>query len=468
MNRVGGCDALALLVLRLESSQPDTDKECWHAWDESPGAEPQGLPEGMGPNSGWTAPFKHLPGDDALPYFNSHIERLLFPPGNQRGARWVCCPDDLTIELGMRGGGKRRARIDLLERVTTPLEPARTFGLIHFSLLPKGDPKDPGTLWWRKAIASPFRQDDVSELTLMDEDTAVNLSNGRPVRALTEALFGDPDPHLERGLYMVLMARHLPEPDDPSHPDVWRRALASPFGTATSGDDSDEDQRKEFPLAGSTGLMRGNAAVFTLKEQKKLSNTYARNFRSYWTESIVFGLMQQDCLEEFQHRLAEIRDLRDASVEKLYGHWLEFRNVLWWSHLASSRIPQRLLSALRDALGTERFFTDLEGDLATYSEYQHQCTEDRQETALANLQIYGSGIVVLGPLTTVIGLVGATGGLLASLLVASLLVAGGVSFYVSRQLNNRSDKQRFWLRRALAGLKAHLSHSAPEGPSQAR
>lgn len=444
------CDALALLVVRLESSQPHVDRECWHAWDKSPGAK-QGLPEGMGPDSGWTKPFKHLPGDDALPYFNSHIERLLFPAGNLRGARWVRCPNDLTIELGMRGGGNRRARIDLLERVTTPLEPARTFGLIHLSLLPKEDPEDPGTLWWRKAIASPFRQNDVSEMNLLGGDTVVDLKDGRPVRALTEALFGDPDSHLERGLYTVLMARHLPEPDDPSHPDLWRRALASPFGTTTSSDDSSEGQRKEFPLASTTGLMRGNAAVFTL-EEKKISNTYARNFRSYWAESIVFGLMQQDCLEEFQHRLAEIRDLRDVSVEKLYGHWLEFRNVLWWSHLASSRIPQELLSALRDALGTERFFTDLEGDLATYSEYQHQCTEDRQETALTNLQIYGSGIVVLGPLTTVIGLVGATGRLLAILLVASLLIACCVSLYVSRQLD-RSDRRPSRIRRAWAAIR---------------
>lgn len=430
------CDALALLVVRLKSRTPDQDRACWHAWDESPGAEPQGLPEGIGGTSGWVAPFKHLPGDDALPYFNPHIEQLLFPPRNERGARWICCPGNLAIEIGARGGGRRLARIDLLERVTTPLEPTRTFGLIHLSLLPKEKPaNDPGILWWKRATFSPFRQGDVAKLNLLDGKKVIELRNGRPVRALTKELFGDPDPYLERGLHTVVMARHLPEPDEPQDPEVWRRALVSPFGTASS---TDEAQSGELSFASTTSITRGNAAVFTLEERKEITKFDARNFRSYWTESIVFGLMQQDCLEEFQRRLAAIRDLRDTSIERLYGDWLEFRNVLWWSHLSSRPIPQKLLSALRDELGTERFFTDLEGDLATYSEYQHQCTEDRQETALANLQIYGAGIVALSPLTTMIGLVGATGPLLAFLLVAAALIAIGVSFFVRAHLNRRA------------------------------
>lgn len=439
MNRMGverlDCDALAMLVVPLESSQPDRDRACWHTWDASPGAEPQGLPEGLGPDSGWVTPFKHLPGDDALPYFNPHIERLLFPTGSQGGARWVCCPEDLIIELGMRDGGRRRTRVDLLERVTTPLEPARTFGLIHLSLLPKEAPdEDPGTLWWRKAIASPFRQTDVSELTLVDGDGIIDLRNGRPVRALTEALFGDPDPYLERGLYTVLLARHLPEGDDPSNVAGWRWALASPFAAASSSDDSNGGPRRELLAGGATGLMRGNAAAFTLAERKKISKSYARSFRSYWGESIVFGLMQQDCLEQFQHRLAEIRDLRDVSVEETYRDWLEFRNVLWWSHLSSSPIPQRLLPALREELGTERFFTDLEGDLATYSEYQHQCAEDRQETALANLQIYGAPFIVFAALVTAIGLFDFTDRQLVTLVGASLLVAIVASLFVRLKL----------------------------------
>jgi hypothetical protein len=428
------CDALALLVLRLQSDRPADGELSWHPWNESPGAEQHGLPGEVGPRSGWDEPFKHLPGNDRSPYFDAHIERLLFPTADKDGGRQLCCPDRLEIEIGRRPGEPRRqARVDLLERLTTPLDPSSTFGLIHLSLLPTDEPDAPDALWWRWAVGSPFqKKGELSEMTLWQGDKRVGLEIRRPARALAEALFGDPHPRLERSLYTVVMAR-CASPSD----DQWRRELAVPAKSHVFDELAEErEYRQTVSLSSTPGLLLGRSAVFTTDS---ITASRARNLRSYWGESIVLGLMQQDGLEEFQRRLADVGDLLDPYVKVLRGDWLKFRNVLWWSRLSGSEIPQELVSRLRRELGTESLFGELESDLAVYSEHQHQVSEDRQTKALANLQIYGSALVVLGPLLTAIGLFGWTDEKRAILVGASLLVAICVMQLVRVLLRRSSD-----------------------------
>ena len=165
---------------------------------------------------------------------------------------------------------------------------------------------------------------------------------------------------------------------------------------------------------------------------------YARNFRTYWAESIIFGLLQQFTLEEFQQRLADFGGNINPRIGHLREDWLKFRNILWWSQLSSSsEIPQELVTRLRNEQGTERLFNDLEGDLATYSEYQHQ-------DALANLQIYGSAIVAFGPLAAIIGLIGASGCLLAILLAVAVLVSLVVLLTVHVEIKGWPQPVRRW------------------------
>jgi hypothetical protein len=431
-------DALALLIVRLDSDQPANGDLCWHPWDRAAGAEPHGLSEAARDNPAKTAPFKRYPGDDDWPYFNAHVGQLLFPPGNKRGARWVCCPEDLYLDLHQRGKQPRRAHIDLLERLTTPLQPGCTFGLIHLSLQPTADPEAPDSLWWAWAIRSILRHtNEPSRVVLSHGGEKVELEDKRSVRALVGELFGDPHRYLEQSLYTVLMAQR---PDDFSHPDEekeWRRALAKRRGTAKKTGWSERDEKKEdrqtVRFAGATGLILGNCTAFTLPGP--VGGMYARNLRSYWAESIVFGLVQQECLEDFQGRLAEVGDPLKPEIEDLHRDWLSFRNLIWWSQLSTSTdVPQEIVSRLRNELGTERLFTDLEGDLATYSEQQHRVVEDEQAAALANLQVYGSGLVVLSTLATIIGLVEARGAVLASLVAAAFVISVAVSLFVRAQL----------------------------------
>jgi len=431
-------EALATLIVRLGSPRPQNGELCWHRWDQCVGAHPHGLGEDTQRSPMAVAPFKRLPGDDDWPYFNAHVRNLLFPPAHRGGGRWLCCPDDLYLDLRRRGGPRRVARIDLLERLSSPLDPGCAFGLIHLSLQPPEDAEAPDSLWWGWAIRSTsHKAGDPSHITLRDAGGTMEIGGPRPVRALVEQLFGDPHRYMEQSLYTVLMAQYPPVGTYPDDEDAWRRALAKRRGSATVRTWGERDQEREdrqtIRLAGATGLVLGNCTAFTLREP--VSGVYARNLRSYWTESILFGVFQQECLEDFQARLAEIGDPLKPDVEALHRDWLSFRNLIWWSQLSTSTdIPQEIVSRLRNELGTERLFTDLEGDIATYSEHQHRAVEDRQAAALANLQVYGSGLLVLSTLATMIGLVDARGGLLVALLVLAMLVAAGVSIFVRTQL----------------------------------
>ncbi|HWC08380.1 MAG TPA: hypothetical protein VG458_04950, partial [Solirubrobacterales bacterium] len=427
-------DALALLIVRLDSDRPGDGDLCWHPWDEAVGAQPHGLSEIAPLNPAGCRPFKRFPGDDDWPYFNSHVNQLLFPPGNRRGGRWLCCPDDLFLDLHRRAGSSRRARVDLLERVSTPLQPGCTFGLIHLSLERTEEAGAPDTLWWGTAIRTHLRRrSEPSRIVLGGRD----LDPGRPVRAFATELFGDPHRHLEQSLYTVLMAEYLPAETEPVDERTWRRALAKRRGSAKAKAWSQQYQAKEdrqtVHYAGATGLVLGNCTAFTVDGE--IDGTYARNLRSYWAESLVFGLLQQKCLEDFQSRLAEIGDPLKPEIEDLHHNWLSFRNSVWWSQLSTStEVPQELISRLREELGTERLFGDLEGDLATYSAQQHRRAQDAQSEALANLQVYGSGLVVLTTLAAIIGLFSASGGARALLVAIAVIASVAVSLFVRAQL----------------------------------
>jgi hypothetical protein len=429
------CDALALLVVRLDSDRPSDGDLCWHPWDEAVGAQPHGLSESALLNPAGCPPFKRFPGDDDWPYFNAHVSQLLFPPGNKRGARWLCCPDDLFLDLYRRDGLSRRARVDLLERVTSPLKPGCTLGLIHLSLEPIAEANAPDSLWWRWAIRTNLRRgSEPSRMVLGEKE----LDPIRLIRSLVEELFGDPHRYLEQSLYTVLMAGYPPTGSIPADEQAWRRALAKRRGSAKvkawSQQYQDKEDRQTVHYAGATGLILGNCTAFTVAE--RIDGTYARNLRSYWSESIVFGLLQQECLEDFQRRLAEVGDPLKPEVEELHRDWLSFRNLVWWSQLSTStEVPQEIVSRLRHELGTERLFDDLEGDLATYSTQQHRRAEDAQAKALANLQVYGSGLVVLTTLATIIGLFSASGQARAFLVVVALAASLAVSLFVRSQLS---------------------------------
>ena len=441
-----GCDAHALLIVRLKSDRPVAGDLCWHPWQEARRGTPHGLPEDPGTPQEPEEPFKSLPDESDRAYFNAHVERLLFPGEKDAGARWICRPDELYLDLEPAKGSLRTTQVDLLERLYLSHDGGCAFGLIHLSLLPADTDDCPDTLWWARAISSTYRRKyEWFSYSLSDGERCVDLTDGRPVRALVTELFGDPDDALERSLYSVFVAS-CPEElvGDPAGQRRWRRALAKRLPRADldtpNGTDIEREDRQTLRLAEAQALVLGEGAALTL--ERSIGTSYVRNLRSFWAESLLFGLLQQYSLEEFQRRLADFGDPLNTGVEQLRRDLLRFRNILWWSQLSNgSEIPQELLSRLRNEHGTERLFTDLEGDLATYSDYQHQDAEDRQARALRNVQTFGSGFLVAETFLTGVGVAGVSGCLLWVLLLAAVLLGVGVAVLVDWLLH---EKPPFW------------------------
>jgi hypothetical protein len=334
--------------------------------------------------------------------------------------------------------------VELLERLTSPIEGGGTFGLIHLALRPADEEDAPDALSWASAIRSTrIGSDNPNILSLRHRGREIALEDRPMVRLVTE-LFGDPPLDLDRYHYVALMAKYPFEMDqDPARQREWRLALATrsyrldPRRLANF--DSEREQRQTIRFANFTGLVLGDCTV--LVNEDGIGNATARSFRSYWSESLVFGLLQQGCIAEFQRRLAELGPSphREGAekLRRLHDSWLSFRNQLWWSQLSTvADPPQALLPLLQREQGTDRLFLDLEGDMATYNDLHHRDVEDRQARALFNLQVYGSALVVLSALLTLIALFEARGLVLAALILAAIMS----SLVVLSQVRARLDR----------------------------
>jgi hypothetical protein len=399
------CDALALIVVRLSSAEPPSGALAWHACGDAAGASPHGLSAEASTNPRFHAPFRSYENGDSV-YFSPHVTRVLCP---QDGSRRVCCPDDLQLEIAHNGGPARTARIELVERITSPLDLGGNFGLIHLSLRPSEEEEAPDTLSWASALRTTYlKPTNKLRLHLVDQGEKTELED-RPLRRLAEELFGDPHLDLERHFYTALMASYPAGAQflKPALKQEWRHALAIRSYELSEKRKNPYELKKEadqtIRIADADVLVLRNCTVLATLEP--IGGMAANYFRAYWAESLVFGLLQQAYMERFQARLAELGALPhrggNHKLESLHDSWLAFRNTLWWSQPSSSADPPReLLTLLRRAQGTDLLFRDLEEDMATYSDLHHREIEDRQARALNNLQVYGSGAAVLSTLAT--------------------------------------------------------------------
>jgi hypothetical protein len=340
----------------------------------------------------------------------------------------------------------RRAKIELLERLSIPLAPSRSIGLIHLSL--DADPsQDPtGTLKWASDLRKTFPRVGKPRFVLNGELGERILDSRRPYKALVTELFGDPDDEVERHLYTIFFAKEPVIPSETGDSDQylagWRRALASRFSSTENGIQAEQRNPQNAAQHASLGavevVVRDRSAAFTAPD-RILDRSYARSFRSYWSESLVFALLQHDRLEHLAGRLAELGfDPSADALDYLYDEWIAFRNMFWWSQLSTTTdIPQTLVKLLRAEDGTERLFSDLESDFATYTTRRRWRLEDDQTRALANLQIYGAAVAVIGSLATIATLLHPTHTILA-VVVCVIVIAGiAAGLFVRTRLPDR-------------------------------
>lgn len=393
--------------------------------------------------TGRTSPHKAIAAD--APYFNPHIQSLLVPPvdGDDPAARrWVCAPANLHLELTLQGADRApaRARVDLLERLTLPLESDRSVGLVHLSLSADAIDDERDLLRWNRALRGyrPWQSPTTYALT---GDIATAIDGNLPVRGLVEALFGDPADDLDRRLFVVA-ATADPAPaatgDEPGRAAAWRRGLA----TCVSGRWATEDHCRagiaaNVSLGGGQGIViEATRAAFS--RPGGLDAPAVRNLRSYWIDCLLVGLLQHDRLEDLQAELAQLgRAPADDDLAELHRRWLAFRNVVWWSQLSrTSAVPQRLLEALRAQLGTDEMFRELNGDFGAYVEHDRQTRAEEQALALSRLQYVGAGIATTGTIATVVPLLGGHGRVNAGLAVVAVVAGLIASWLVRRRLDS--------------------------------
>jgi hypothetical protein len=443
------CDALAILVVRLAGDAPAAGGLCWHPWHAAYDAGTNSL--GVRDRPHESSPYKQLPMGERYGYFAAHIRRVLFPQSPSHSTagpsteRWLCCPTSLSLDVGWEKERTRRARIELLERLSIPLAPASSIGLIHLALDSDGSSDPTATLKWANDLRKPFVDTGRPRFTLVDEADEQRLATRRPLKDLVERLFGDPHEEMERRLYTMILAK---EParlaarpgEQETMSSGWRRALARGSRRTEEGVEAElRDPRKAAAQSTALGhvdaVVLGRAAAFTAPA-KAFDGQYARNFRSYWSESLLFALIQHERLEQLAGQLAELGfDPSTASLDRLYDEWLAFRNMLWWSQLSTTtEIPQILVELLRVENGTERLFGDLEADFATYTARRRWRLEDEQTRALANLQIYGAAAAVIGSLATIAALLHPTGGLLTVAVCLIILAGLTGALFVRRRL----------------------------------
>ena len=457
-------DALACLVVRLADPAPGDMQLRWHRWQEAEGQPKHGLSADAARRPDEVPPHKNLPTGE-WPYYTTHVERILFPrdpvvsTAHGRADRWLCCPDDLRLGLGRSRSGIRWARIDLLERLTPPVS-SRSVGLIHLSLPADTSFRDDeATLRWAVDLRTAFRTSPFTralQFLLAGELGDRSLRDARPLRALVEALFGDPADDLERRFYTILLATEpnfarTADADSETRLRGWRRALARNSsavikGIAAERADPEKAGRLTLPVGPFTAVVLGRSTALS-GPARLLNGVTARNFRSYWSESLVFALLQHDQLERIAERLAALGvDPTSPSLDDLHDQWLAFRNVLWWSQLSTrADVPQDLVRLIRMELGTERLFGDLDGDFAAYIERRRRRLDDAQSRALSNLQVYGASVATTGTVAASLALVGPEG--LALAVLIGLMIGAGVaaSLVVHGQLASaaatRSDRR---------------------------
>lgn len=375
------------LVMRLPDASP-TPEHPWRPWYATAGKA------GGGGSATSAAPgaFKTYPG--FRDYFAPQVERVLFPnaaDGGGAGGRWIRQPVSLSLELARPGTAAVVLNIDLLEVVRVPLRPGVSFGLMHLSAPGPADCQQ--SLDAAELLATRFRrQDDNPSFVLSGSAGRELLKGNEPIRALTTALFGGAHANVMHRSHRFISAR-LPDGVISSEDPIWGRALGRGYSLAKATEALDaapnRDEYRSQPLGRATALFFGLSTVVTYRED---SESWLYNVRSYWSEAVLFALVQQSYLETYAEELGRLGgEPFAASVEDLFTRWLAFRNVLWWSELSyTTDVPGKILRQVHQQLNTARLFAELEHAFSRYVDARRHRTADSEREALRSLQVYGA------------------------------------------------------------------------------
>jgi hypothetical protein len=393
------------LMLRLpDGYEPPRDAGRWADWRDAASLVPQA--EYGDPHD--EPPFKRYPG--TREYFSAPAQETLFPERDLSGrsGRWLRRPQDWSVALVPDGAGETELGVDLLEIVRVRLAPQVSFGIAHLSV--DADLDADRMLATSRALATRYRpaDRDTPRLVVFDGAERRQLAGSQPLHRLTAALFGDAHEFVAPRAY-IFAAAQVPAEVDTVQLAAWRRALGQGYGLARAAEayerDPERDRRRTERFGPTEATFFGRSAALTFRDEPSVS---LRNIRSYWSETVLLGLIQHAYVEHYAARLSELGGLPLSSqVEGLYGEWLAFRNVLWWQHASfTTDVANRLLRHTHNGLDTRALYGELERSFSTYVEVRRHRAQEVESRALRALQVYGAAFAAVGSAAAIMQVAG--------------------------------------------------------------
>jgi hypothetical protein len=432
-------DLAFTLLLRLpDGYQPDG--QSWIDWRYSSNVVP---PATYGdPHD--EPPFKRYPG--TREYFTPQVEAALFPAPTGKGApgrRWIRRPPALSLEIGDAEQTSFQLRVDLLEVVRLSPAPNVAFGIAHLSV--PGHPSAADMLECSRLLSTRYRESpEASPIVVVGDGSKLIVVEGHtPLLEVTKYLFGAAHVEVHLRAYLFAAAR-VPDDLTPDELPAWRRALGQgqtlKAAHAALAADPERDDRRNLRLGPTVATFFGRSAAHTHRGDPAAS---LRNMRSYWSEVVLFGLIQYAYIEEYAKSLSRLGgDPLGREINDLFVRWLAFRNTLWWHHPSfTTDIAERILRRVHRGLRTHALYEELESGFGTYVEARRHRAEESEGRAIRSLQIFGAAFAAVSTVGTIMLVAGqgylktSTDQIVAvlSLVAVGLIVGGFVTVWLTRR-----------------------------------
>jgi hypothetical protein len=393
---VSGRGLAFTLLIRLPDGFPKP-KPPWHTWPKA-AVPPQ--------EGGALVARKRYPG--GREYFAPQVQAVLFPPLPTQdkdaapGGRWIREPVSASLELGgVEGAPDVVLTIELLELVQAPLHPLVSFGVVHMTT--RGALDGDAMIRCSKFLSERWRSDDQPRFAVEMNGATKVLRGHEPTTALANHLFGGAHRNVLHRAHIFVVAQ-LPDGVTKAEEAMWRRALGRGHSVEVAGSMLEEkpgrDDRRTEQIAGATATFFGRSTVLA---HRPGTQDWVYAVRSYWSETVLFALIQQSYLETYARQLGEMgREPLSKPIEALFRSWVAYRNVLWWRELSyTTDMPGRVIGHIHRELNTELLFGEIEDAFATYVEARRHRTEDAERGALRGLQVYGAAFAVVSAAATV-------------------------------------------------------------------
>ena len=393
-------------MLRLpDGYEPPRRANQWTHWRHAASIVPQA--EHGDPHD--DPPFKRYPG--RRQYFSTPAQETLFPAKDLSGrsGRWLRRPADCSVAFDLDGDREVKLGVDLLEIVRVRLAPQISFGVVHLSV--DSELSAERMLATSRALATRYRpaDEETPGLTFLDGSEHTDLAGSEPLGELTAALFGDAHEFVATRAY-IFAAAQVPADVGDEQLAAWRRALGQGHKRSEAERaherDPERDWRRTEQFGPTEATFFGRSAALTFRDQPSVS---LRNVRSYWSETVLLGLLQHAYVEHYAVRLSQLGGVPLSSeVEQLYGDWLVFRNVLWWQHPSlTTNVANTLLRHTHSGLDTPALYGELESSFSTYVEARRNRAQELESQALRALQVYGAAFAVVGSAAAIMQVGGA-------------------------------------------------------------